>query len=503
MLIKPTIDATSRGALTDVGALRMELFGCWQEAKRADKIAALLLTLRTDLEGLYYDDITNLFRQAECSSRLLRDLFDIFPIYQSRVPLIRYYLHVILPTMSKTMRDMCIYIDNEDLPKRRQWTLMEERLGDQADMTLVERFIMYCEALVQIIRLLSRSPTYHPAMLEQLRQKHIRLRKLQGIPDPQVQIIPHRAPPVPNAAEIEGKRRHWAEKIFDDQPHAATGLKHRRASKCFGYPMPEPTGIPVGSTVLFKLPFDKNRLSITLYLHADGADITRLLCRWTDRYCVNPMYSCFGVHELCIRRNGSSLQFRRWSSGRAHSALWAALFFKTWERMVLFHQSFVALKARCPLTINVNPDDYTLSGEKVLFRAQIIDDGFEHALSVIQDKKTFGLRLHAAVWNGELRRCPVWTAFVTYQSASPSWLHRRSNHRVWLKDINPYVFCNTYKKRHQTRKHGEFEIYFVDRQAADAFEEVFMEEEKDDQIIKVLPRADGEGPVAVVMSGAL
>jgi hypothetical protein len=42
---------------------------------------------------------------------------------------------------------------------------------------------------------------------------------------------------------------------------------------------------------------------------------------------------------------------------------------------------------------------------------QIIDDGFEHSLAVIQDKKSFGLRLHAAVWNGELRKCPVWTAF--------------------------------------------------------------------------------------------
>jgi hypothetical protein len=45
-----------------------------------------------------------------------------------------------------------------------------------------------------------------------------------------------------------------------------------------------------------------------------------------------------------------------------------ALFFKTWERMVLFHASFVALKARCPLTLSVYPDEYELAGEKVLFR---------------------------------------------------------------------------------------------------------------------------------------
>jgi hypothetical protein len=32
-------------------------------------------------------------------------------------------------------------------------------------------------------------------------------------------------------------------------------------------------------------------------------------------------------------------------------------------------------------------------------------------LTVVQDRKCGGIRLHAAVRNGELRRCPVWTAF--------------------------------------------------------------------------------------------
>lgn len=252
-------------------------------------------------------------------------------------------------------------------------------------------------------------------------------------------------------------------------------------------------GIPPGSTVLFKIPFDKNHLSVILYLHADGADVTRLLCRWMDRYFY-PAYSCYGVHELCVERKGSSLQLRRWSQGRAHSKVWMALFFKTWERMVLFHSAFVALKARCPYTININPDDYALAGEKVLFRAQIIDDGFEHSLAVLQDR-SHGLRLHAAVWNGELRKCPVWTAFVTYQSASADWLHRRSGHRVWLKDIRPYVFCTNYKKRRQMKGHGEFEIYFVDRAAADAFEDVFKEEsDTEEAIVDVPVMSGGAGP---------
>jgi len=43
--------------------------------------------------------------------------------------------------------------------------------------------------------------------------------------------------------------------------------------------------------------------------------------------------------------------------------------------------------------------------------SQIIDDGFKHSLIVYDDQQTGGIRLHAAVWDGELRQCPVWTAF--------------------------------------------------------------------------------------------
>lgn len=247
--------------------------------------------------------------------------------------------------------------------------------------------------------------------------------------------------------------------------------------------MPEARlGILPGSRVLFKLPFDKNHLSVTLYLAPDGPDLTRLLCRWMDRW-YNPLYSCYGVQELCVRRKGSSLQFRRWSVNRAHPTLWVALFFKTWEKMVLFHAAFGALKFRCPMTINVTTDDLVLAGETRRFQGRIVDDGFEHILTVLQDKKCGGLRLHAAVRNGELKRCPIWTAFVTHQSASPQWISRRSKHRIWLRDIYPYVFCDKYNKKHQMKRDGEFEIYFVNEEAADAFEEVFRDGSDFDSLV--------------------
>lgn len=41
----------------------------------------------------------------------------------------------------------------------------------------------------------------------------------------------------------------------------------------------------------------------------------------------------------------------------------------------------------------------------------ILDDGFKHSLIVYEDRHTGGRRIHVAVWEGELRQCPVWTAF--------------------------------------------------------------------------------------------
>ena len=45
----------------------------------------------------------------------------------------------------------------------------------------------------------------------------------------------------------------------------------------------------------------------------------------------NPWFSLLGAHELCIEREGSALQLKRWSRSGQCSKLWAALYFLTWE----------------------------------------------------------------------------------------------------------------------------------------------------------------------------
>ena len=42
---------------------------------------------------------------------------------------------------------------------------------------------------------------------------------------------------------------------------------------------------------------------------------------------------------------------------------------------------------------------------------KILDDNYYHSLVIYEDRATKGWRLHAAVWEGEMSMCPVWTAF--------------------------------------------------------------------------------------------
>ncbi|ESZ93609.1 hypothetical protein SBOR_5987 [Sclerotinia borealis F-4128] len=152
------------------------LHGCWLEADRADSVATELLRIRsvlnpmtssssspssahaTSLSAPSFDHeiITAILRHVEQTSRLLRDLHDLFPIYRLRVAIVIYYLTVILPCLQRTLRDMLEFLTCEDFSPRVKWALMHERLNEQGGMSLALRFVMYGDFLVQLVRLLSR-----------------------------------------------------------------------------------------------------------------------------------------------------------------------------------------------------------------------------------------------------------------------------------------------------------------------------------------------------------
>ena len=100
-----------------------ELFGCWREAERADRVATALQHIRVVTGPEHTRHITAVMTQVDGASRLLRDLYDLFPIYRAWVPAVMYFLVVILPCIQRTMMDMMTYIDNGNLSPRAKWSL--------------------------------------------------------------------------------------------------------------------------------------------------------------------------------------------------------------------------------------------------------------------------------------------------------------------------------------------------------------------------------------------
>lgn len=75
-------------------------------------------------------------------------------------------------------------------------------------------------------------------------------------------------------------------------------------------------------------PFENEAISIAVFLSSvDQCPYFLMRTLQADA----PWFSLFGAHELCIEREGSALQLKRWSRSADSSKLWAALYFQTWE----------------------------------------------------------------------------------------------------------------------------------------------------------------------------
>ncbi|PFH61714.1 hypothetical protein XA68_16514 [Ophiocordyceps unilateralis] len=448
------------------------LQGCCVEAERCDVVAFKLEGLRHALHETN-SHLTAVIDEIRTGRRILREMADLSQIHHGRVPLILDPLNIVLPCLSRTLRDMTAHYEDRSRSKVNRWRLMYHRMTNEAGgVPLATRFMVYNQYLSSVRDLLVRSPVFDLNMFEMLRHQIMCFREARSIPPPPMQVGTLICCDTLTLHDVD-PTIHWAEHIFSLPLPSRTALhspSHR--SKSLGpHQAWGQLDIPAQSKILFRRSFDDDQISLTVYRNGRDKSPYLLLRIFVQGV---PWFAVRGAHELCIDREGSSLQLKRWSRNEARPKIWAGLYFATWEELVLMHSTFVSLKARNSLTVRLSPEECSLRGESRLFQACIIDDGFRHSLIVYRDRCSGALRLHAAVWDGELRHCPVWTAFVTHQSASPTWLKRISHHRVRLADIQLYVFCRQYRQQNQRRGSiGAFEIRFVGDEAAQRFEEVF------------------------------
>jgi len=87
--------------------------------------------------------------------------------------------------------------------------------------------------------------------------------------------------------------------------------------------------------------------------------------------------------------------------------------------------------------------DYS-SGRKLIRLSEIQDDNYLHAFRIFRDRDSGCVRFEATARRGQMKRIPIWTAFVTQYIGQRSWMKRVGSATIQLRELHPYVFCDNY-----------------------------------------------------------
>ncbi|KAH9886851.1 hypothetical protein F4778DRAFT_786568 [Xylariomycetidae sp. FL2044] len=425
------------------------LSGCCLEAERAARVSAGLQGLRNALPDNYHPHLDGLISEVSKTSCLLRDLADKSQVHMSSVSLVLGHLNVILPCLARTLEDIVAHYEDKKRTKENRWRQMYHSMSNELPGTaLIPRFVMYNQYLTHLQLLLTRDQNFDFNAVESLTARILQFREARNIPppDPQgMELVKHSL-----AVDFwtQETHTHWAEAIFTKPLPSRRVFKKQSRS------------------------FNNDNLSVTIFLqNRDNIPFLMIRSNQADRTWI----TVHGAHELRIARtHQSELSLTRWSQSEDRRKTWASLSFLTWEEMVLFYCTFVALKVRSPHTLNVHPGEFELRREEQLFQAHIRDAGNHHQLKVYQDMITKGIRLHAMIRDGKYQSYPVWTAFIPPEMKSSSMI-RKSRRRVWIRDIQVYTFSDKYRAQMQMRgKFSAFELEFVHSEGASRFKEVFF-----------------------------
>lgn len=119
------------------------------------------------------------------SSQLLRELADHSRMHGSRAVMVVNHLNVILPCLSRTLRDITSHYEDKAVSRETRWRKMyHDMLKEAGGLSLPQRFMMYNHFLTLLLFLLIQDKNYDQGQLEFVRAKILDLRKRRNIPDP-------------------------------------------------------------------------------------------------------------------------------------------------------------------------------------------------------------------------------------------------------------------------------------------------------------------------------
>ncbi|KAL2829663.1 hypothetical protein BDW59DRAFT_32425 [Aspergillus cavernicola] len=266
---------------------------------------------------------------------------------------------------------------------------------------------------------------------------------------------------------------HWATRVFLG-PRTSTRFRQGgEDSKCYGDIQ---TGLnhwlhKEGYEELLHLAFPgfagSPDFQVMFYLREDDHR-ARIVCKASTRTGPDESY-CLPLNLLeVIRRDPSCLHLCRRRHGGTELVIWAILRFRAIEDMVVFFCTFLALRSQDSGRPVTQIRDYELPQEVELFGSPIMDDGFVHALRVYRDKVTGAVRLQASVHKGEMKRAPIWTAFITDQIRTRGWIRVVEQKVVLLSELRQTIFTFPEYTPPKTTRGGHL-LKFTSRTDAESF----------------------------------
>lgn len=247
---------------------------------------------------------------------------------------------------------------------------------------------------------------------------------------------------------------HWAEDVFDGS-YSTTRYKLEcqsiEESTCTGELALDALEAiaSTGFQRAVQLPFDENRLCVRLY-YRPGDYRAIILIMAHDAYG-QPLYYSERLAKLKIVREGSVLILCRVRYGSEKHIIWARLNFILHERMVLFYNTFIAMKHQDQggIAHGILIENYSLencdNGERVIFTGEIRHHDMRHLLRLVRDSASKVVRLEASPLRGQKKTVPIWTAFVTRYAYDPDWPEYKANGIVALAKLKTSVFIHGYE----------------------------------------------------------
>lgn len=338
------------------------LHGCFLEADRADRVAQGMLSqkktinfrnkgnkdtdkdlgidgLRQSLAHSLHGPMILLAEEVWKSGRVLRELADRGHVHVSRATAVVNHLNVVLPGLSKSLRDITGYYDDKTITRELRWRKMYHEMKKEADgMELVPRFQLYNRFLSLLVGMLVRggekaaTPPQDRVQLDVLRARIMALRDRQGLPAPTQSPVAEQMAMVPLSAR---ERPHWAEHVFAHPPSSHTDMHEPQRSHAKGPFISAAAAaagagprLPVAARILLRRSFDNDHLGLLIIINAANSGPYFVLRVYEGG---QQLFSYRGIHEICVEQVGSTLRLKRWSHSIQGPKLWAVLSFVTWE----------------------------------------------------------------------------------------------------------------------------------------------------------------------------